>query len=135
MKQGKFFKLPETRTDLEQIWRDARVLATAAVMPDWLIAEGLDPADFRHIGAFCYANISEGERGVEPKEWFDEENPPETYFNGTFFGELKALHVSEGFNFFEDEERPGTIHVYAVNPAEARLWRERHPMDCSPKQG
>lgn len=55
MKQGKYFRLPDEPSDVQQIWRTAQPLPSGC-LPKWLPAE--QKTAYRYLGTFSRANLS-----------------------------------------------------------------------------
>jgi hypothetical protein len=114
MRQGKYFRIPENPTDIEQLWGEAKLL-TAASLPPWLGPE--DANSYRYLGT-SIATLAAAERD----SWLSEQN------------ELEAA----GFVIDPDRQQDSMRHLYIPAPSEdvwsIGIYSGRSPFElCSPQ--
>jgi hypothetical protein len=94
VKQGRYFRIPESPTDLEQLWAEANPL-TVADSPDWLTPE--DVMSYRCLNPASITSSPE------------DQNP--------WVSEVHALE-SAGLVVHQDSREPSIHHLYVPEPNE-----------------
>ncbi len=99
MKHGVHFRIPETPTDVELIWRAAKPFEPSQ-LPDWLSPE--DARDYRYVGRSSSAGLAGRQRRC-------------------FLAELEELELTGAI--IERDARDASIHhVYVPAPLKYDLW-------------
>src|SRR5262249_47726757 len=99
MRQGRFFRIPETPADLERLWRDAS-RTDAATRPAWL--EPVDSACYRYLGSVSAPGPTGAEREM-------------------FAAEVDTLHQTS-FVIEADRREPSLHHVYLGAPLYPQIF-------------
>jgi len=94
MRQGKYFRIPENPTDIEELWGEGKLL-TAASLPAWLGPE--HASSYRYVGTYIAALAA-----AERDSWLVEQ---------------EALEAA-GFVFDPDRHRLRCVHLYIPAPSE-----------------
>lgn len=105
MKNGNFFKLPETDADRRLLWKHADKLYDDTA-PDWIRENGEKRSDYRYLGNFSWAYVSHEKQG----------SPDDGWEAGTYFGELEAVSETEGFSIDGDEGDGCVVHIFLRRP-------------------
>lgn len=115
MRQGKYFRIPESPTDIEQLWGEAKLL-TVTSLPAWLGGE--DASSYRYLGT---SMATPG--AVEQNRWLSEQN---------------ALEAA-GFVIDPDRQQGSMRHLYIPAPSEdvwsIGIYSGQSPFDLSAPQG
>lgn len=99
MKKGKYFRIPESPTDMRTLWNEARLLQPDN-LPNWLTPESAE--SYRHVGVFTCANLPAPEQK-------------------RYVSELKELEASS-LIVEEDPRTPFEHNIHVAAPDSSEVW-------------